>query len=609
MSALLQDLRYAIRTLLKSPGFTAVSILTLALGIGANTAIYSFMDGVLLKPLPYEDPDQIVRVVEKPPGSPRNAISTLNFLDWQKDSTVFEVMAAQAGGAMTLTGQNEPELLRGARVSAGYFQVFKINAALGRTFLPGEDQPGKERVVVLSHILWRDHFGADKNILNRTIQLDNQPYTVVGVLSEGSAFDRVGAQIWRPLAFEPSNMTRNYHWLTSFARIKKGISLEQARKEMDVIGARIEKDFPDSNKGWGVVVERYNEIIVGDQMRTTLYILMAATGMVLLIGCANLANLALTRGVAREREVAVRSSLGAGRWRLVRQFLTENILLSILGGAIGIGLGYALMLYLKYLIPVTNFPRKADIAMDSRVLLFALGISVLTGIIFGLAPAIHATSPDLASSMKDGGRGASTGETRKRVRDILVVAEISVAFILLVGSGLMIRSFFQLINVQMGFDSTNVLAMSLPTSDKVYPDPARLNAYYRELQTAVGTIPGVRETAMTCALPLQGSCYGMPMQPASQPIVDRANRQGGFYKIVTPSYFHALGMTMLKGRALSDRDVKGAPPSLVINTRLASRYFKDKNPIGERILIQRDRSWENRARPGDSMGSGWRRGG
>lgn len=586
MSELLQDIRYAIRTLFKSPGFTAVSILTLALAIGANTAIYSFMDGVLLKPLPYEDPDQIVRVLEKPPGGARNGISTLNFLDWQRDNTVFEVMAAQTGGAMALTGQSEPELLRGARVSPGYFQIFKIDAALGRTFLPDEDQPGKERVVVLSHILWRDRFGADKTILDRTIQLDNQPYTVVGVLPEDSAFDRAGAQIWRPLVFEPSNMTRNFHWFTSFARIKKGVSLEQARKEMDVIGARIEKEFPDSNKGWGVVVERYNEIIVGEQMRTTLFVLMAATGMVLLIGCANLANLALTRGVAREREVAVRSSLGASRWRLVRQFLTENVLLSLAGGALGIGLGYALMRYLKYIIPVTNFPREADIGMDSRVLLFALGISVLTGILFGLAPAIQATSPDLASSMKDGGRGASAGESRKRVRDALVIAQVSIAFILLVGSGLMIRSFFQLINVQMGFDSTNVLTAGLPTTDKIFPDPARLNAYYREIQTAVEAVPGVRETALTCALPLQGSCYGMPMQPANQPIVDRAKRQGGFFKIVTPSYFHALGMTLLKGRALSDRDAKGAPPSMVINTRLAARYFKDKNPIGERILIQ-----------------------
>jgi len=586
VSLLAQDLRYAARTLGNSPGFAAIAVATLALGIGANTAIFSFLDGILLKPLPYPDAGRIVRVLEKPPGGPRNGISTLNFLDWQKQNTVFDFMAAQTGGSMTLSGTSEPTLLHVGRVSTHYFDIFGIKAALGRTFLLDEDQLGKQNVVLLSWVLWQNRFGGDRSILNGTILLDNQPYTVVGILPPGSAFDRAFNQAWRPLAFEPANMTRNFHWFGSFARLKQGVSLAQAQKAMDVIGARIARDYPDSNKGWGVVVERYSDVIIGPELRTALLVMMAATGMVLLISCANLANLALARGVAREREVSIRASLGAGRWRLIRQFLTENVLLALCGGVLGIGLGYVTMRYLQTLVPPNALPREVQIGMNTEVLLFAMAISVLTGLAFGMAPALQATSPDLANTMKEGGRGSTAGAARKRVRDLLVVAEVSLAFVLLVGSGLMMRSFFHLVNVDTGFDASNVLTMGLATSDKQYPDPVQLNAYYREIRAAVEAVPGVRETALTCALPLQGSCYGMPMQVAGRPVVDRANRQGGFFKIVSPSYFHALGIKLLKGRALSEHDTKGAPPMIVINNRLAQRYFPKENPIGQRILIQ-----------------------
>jgi len=582
----MQDLRYALRGLANSPGFAIVAILTLALGIGANTAIYSFVDGILLKPLPYPDSERIVRVLEKPPGGLRNGISTLNFLDWQRDNTVFDSMAAQSGGAMTLSGQGEPELLRCGRVSARYFEIFGIKAAVGRTFLPDEDQLGKDHVILLSDVLWRTRFGGDPTLLNRTILLDNQPYLVIGILPPGSAFDRAFNQAWRPLAFEPSNMTRNFHWMTAFARLKPGVSLQQAQKAMDVIGARIAADFPDSNKSWGVTVERYSDTIIGPDLRTALYVLLSATAMVLLIGCANLANLALARGVSREREVAVRAALGAGRGRLIRQFLTENVLLSVCGGVFGIAIGWATMKYLKALVPPNALPREVDVTMDARVLLFAIGISVLTGLLFGMAPALQATTPELASSMKEGGRGATTGTARRRLRDGMVVAEVSLAFVLLVGSGLMMRSFFRLLSVDPGFDSTNVLTMNLPISDKRYPDPLRLNNYLREIQTAVEAVPGVRETTMSCAPPLQGSCYGMPMQIANRPVVDRANRQGGFFKIVTPSYFHALNIKLRDGRALTNHDTKGAPFAIVVNDRFAKKYFPEGHPVGQRILIQ-----------------------
>jgi putative ABC transport system permease protein len=588
--------------LARSPGFASVALITLALGIGANTAIFSFVDGVLLKPLPYKNADRIVRVLEKPPRGERNGISTLNFLDWQKDNDVFDFMAAQSGGAATLTGFAEPVLLRGGRVSSAYFDIFGITAERGRTFLPGEDQPGKDHVVILSHALWVNQFGADLSILNRTILLDNEPNTVVGILPAGSAFDRAFSQFWRPLAFEPSNMTRNFHWMTSFARLKEGVSLEQAKSHMNVIGARIERDFPDSNKGWGVVVERYADVLVGKDQRTALLVLMIATGMMLMIGCANLANLALARGVSREREIAIRTSLGASRWRLVCQFLTENVLLSVVGGLLGVLAGYAMMKWMQSLIPPYSFAREANIVMDLRVLLFALAISVLTGFLFGLAPAIQATSPDLVNSMKTSSRSMTSTASRKWFRDILIVAEVTLAFILLAGSGLMMRSFFQLLDVDTGLDSTNVLTMGVPTSTKQYPDASRLNLYLRQIRAAVEAVPGVRETAWSCAPPLQGTCYGMPYQVAGRQVLDVANRNGGFYKVISPSYFSALGLHIVRGRALSDHDTKSSPPVLLINERMAKREFPNEDPVGKRILIQEivpgktelgaDLSWE-----------------
>ena len=313
---------------------------------------------------------------------------------------------------------------------------------------------------------------------------------------------------------------------------------------------------------------------------------MTATGLVLLIGCANLANLALARGVSREREVAVRAALGAGRWRLVRQFITENVVLSLAGGVLGIAIGYGFMKWLQLLVPPFSFAREAEITMDVRVLVFALAISAATGLLFGLAPAWQATSPDLSGSMKEGGRGASGSASRKRLRDVLIVAEVALAFVLLVGSGLMMRSFFRLMNVDPGLNSTNVLTIGMPIATERFPDPARLNQYLREIRTAVEAVPGVRETALSCAPPMQGSCYGMPMQVAGRPITDRANRQGGFYKVVSPSYFTTLGLSLRRGRALSDRDVKSAPPALVINERLATREFPNQDPIGQRLLIQ-----------------------
>ena len=586
MNGLVKDLQYAYRTLAKSPGFTIVSLLTLAIGIGANTAIFSFVDSALLKPLPYSDADRIVRVLEKPPGFPRNGISTLTFLDWQHQNTVFDFMAAQTGGPVTLTGFGEPVQLRGSRVSAHYFEIFGINAALGRTFAPDEDQRGKERVAVLSHVLWVSQFGADPKLVGRTIRLDGEPYTVLGVLPEGSAFDRAFNQIWMPLAFQPDNMSRNFHWFGSFAKLKRGVTLEKARAQMDAIGARIAQDYPDSNKGWGVVVERFADVIVDSDLRRSLYVLLAAVAMVLLIGCANLANLTLSRGAGREREVAVRSALGASRQRLIRQFLTENVLLSLGGGLLGLGVGYTTMAALKAALPPNSLPREVNVTMDGGVLLFALAISALTGILFGLAPALGATKTNLVVSLKEGARG-TIGGTRRRLRGTLVVGEVALAFVLLTGAGLLIRSFFQMQQADTGFDATNVITARLPLSDKRYPDSVQLDTYLRQIVGNLQSLPGVRDVAFASALPMQGWGYGMPFQIGDRPAVDRANRQVCFFKMVSPSYFRSIGMRLRKGRGLSDRDLAGAPPVAVVNETMARKYFPNQDPIGKRILVQK----------------------
>ena len=580
-------MRYALRVLRRSPGFTAIALLTLALGIGANTAIFSFVSGVLLKPLPYKDPQSIVLVWEKPPGGDRNGISTLNYLDWKNQNTVFEAMAAIHWGSLTLTGAAEPEELPGARVSAPFFAIFGVRAALGRTFASEEDQSGKSQVVVLSHRLWENRFGADPKVLGRTLTLNGKPCTVIGVLPAHGPFDRSWAQLWLPLAFEPGDMTRDYHWLSSYARLKPGVTLKQSQTAMDTIGAHIAEAFPESNKGWGVTVERFEDQLVGQQLRRSLYVLLAAVGAILLIGCANLANLSLARGTAREREIALRASLGAGRWRLIRQLLTENLFIAFAGGLLGLGVGYGMMRGLTWLMPPYSLPSEADVSIDLHILLFTLAISLLTAILFGLAPAIHATRVDLTASMKEGGRSATSGAGRARLRGALIVSEVALAFILLSGAGLLINSFFRLQQVDTGFSSTKVITAGLPIPRTRFPQPEPLLQYLRLIRERVRAVPGVREVAFTNALPMEGWGDGMPFLIAGRETVDRANRPACFYKRVSGSYFSTLRIHLVRGRTFTDRDTQGAPPIIVINESMAKRYFKNEDPIGQRILIQK----------------------
>jgi putative ABC transport system permease protein len=586
LNGLIQDLRYGTRSLAKSPSFTIVSLLTLALGIGANTAIFSFVDAVLLKPLPYSDADRIVMVWEKPPQGERNGISTLNYLDWKAQNKVFEFMTAFNNGVVTLTGKGEPVQLRRGQVAPEYFNIFGVHASLGRTLVAGEDQLGKNHVVILSHAVWQAQFGGDPSLIGRTVRLDGEPYTVVGVLPAGGSFDRLSAQIYTPLVFKPENMTRNFHWMVSFAKLKPGITLAAARQQMDAIGARIAHDYPDSNKGWGVVVDSYSDILVGPDLKQSLYILLAAVVMVLLISCANIANLMLVRGAGRSREIAIRSALGGERKRIVRQFLTESLLLSVCGGILGLALGYLGMAALRAAIPPYTLPAEANVALDVRVLLFTFVLAVLTGIVFGLVPAVVVTSGDVAGVMKDRARNTSAGVGSKVLRDALVVTQIALAFVLLTGAGLLVRSLSRMLGANMGFDSTNVITAGVPIAYERFPDSQKLNLYLKSIVANIGAIPGVQNVAFTSALPLRGWGYGMPFQIAGQPLVDRANRQVCFFKVVSPAYFHTLGIRILQGRSLNEHDLVGAPLATVINETMRRKYLPNGNPVGKRILVQ-----------------------
>ena len=583
---LLQDFRYAGRTLRKSPGFTLVAVATLGLSLGANTAIFSYINAVLLQPLPYPGADRIVRVLESPPGGGRNGISTLNFLDWQKQNACFEYLAAQTGGNVSLTGVDEPIQIPGARVSARFFDVFGLKAALGRTFLDGEDQVGRDHEVVLSDALWRSQFGSDRTLVGRTIRLDGEAYTVVGVLPAGTPFERGYPRLWRPLAFKPENMTRNFHWMGAIGRLKPGVTLGQAQAQMTAIGVRIAHDYPDSNKGWGVGLDRLADTIVITEVRTSLWVLLGAVGMVLLIACANLANLSLMRVVARDREVAIRTALGAGRWALARQFLAESLLVSLLGGAAGVGVGRLVMIVLKANIPQGILPTEANIALNGPVLLFSFGLALLTGVLIGLFPAWHAARPGLTDALKQGGISTSTGGAGARVRGGLVVAEVALAFMLLTGAGLLIRSFDRITAADPGFDATNVLVFRLPVATTTYPDPVGLNAYLRQITDRLQALPGVTDVAMTSALPLRGWGYGMPYQVADKPTVDRAHRRACYFKMVSASYFHAFRIRLVSGRTLAVTDTAGMPPVAVINETMAKREFPGVSPLGKRLLVQ-----------------------
>ncbi|HEY4245976.1 MAG TPA: ABC transporter permease [Lacunisphaera sp.] len=585
LAEILQDVKFGIRTLMKSPGFTIVALATIGIGIGGNAAIYSIVDGVLLKPSPFKEIDRMVQVLEKPPGGGRNGISTLNYLDWEKQNTVFEFLAAQRWGTVSLTGVEKPVQIPCEQVRVHFFDIFEGKARIGRLFAEGEDSVGRDHVAVISNSFWVSEFGSDVGVLGRTMILDGEPYTIIGVMPPGR-FDLTSTKIWRPMSFPAGNMTRDFHWFGAWALLKRGVTLEQASAQMDALAARIAHDYPKSNKGWGVGIDSFNSILVGKDLKKSLYMLMDAVGMVLLIACANLANLTLARGISREREVALRAALGAGRWRLMRQFLTESLILSIGGGTLGLFLAYGGLAVMKTTMPEGTIPPNLQVGMDGRVLLFVLGLSIITGVLFGIVPALKATRPNLTNSIKQGGIGTSASHSSKRMRGALVISEVALAFVLLAGAGLLIRSFFQMQSAETGFDSTNVVTANLPISARRFQSATEFRLYVQQITDAVAAVPGVRDVALTSALPLEGWGYGMPFQIVGAKPIDVANRPDCFFKMVGSSYFHALRIRLTKGRLLDEHDINGATPAAVINETMAKKYFANDNPIGKQILVE-----------------------
>jgi putative ABC transport system permease protein len=578
----LQDIRYAWRSLKKSPGFTVFAVMTIALGLGANAAIFSMVDGVLIKATGYPEPERIVQLWEKPPQYQRNSISGANYIDWSREAKSFDAMAAETGGAMSYTGNGEPRALKTGFVSAPYFDVFGVQAALGRTFARGEDQPASQKVVVLTHRIWMNSFGGDAGIVGRSILLDGQPYTVIGVLPGASEFDRRWNEIWVPLVFGP-NPARDYHYLSAVGRLKPGVSLEQARAEMSAIAGHIAELYPAIEKGWSATVDRYIDRVVGSQTRLSLKVLMWAVVAILMIACANLGNLLMARGTLRGREIALRMALGARRGRVVRMLLTESLLLAGSGAAVGLAIGFGLLKWIQSLLPPFYFPPEANIAMDGRVLLFLAAVTILTAIAFGLAPAVQASRRDAAQSLKEGGRSNSAARGKAYARHVFVAAQVAAAFILLAGAGLLLRSFQRLMEVNVGFETEGVVGAGLPLQTEKSPDPAKLTLYVDQLLDAVRATPGVQAAAVASALPLTGWGDGMPFYMAD----NREKELGTGFKIVTSGYFPALRLRLVAGRVLDQRDTESSPPVVVVNESFVRAYLPGQSALGKRILVEK----------------------
>jgi putative ABC transport system permease protein len=590
----LHDLRYAARLQRKNPAFTIIAIIALALGIGANTAIFSVVNTVLLRPLPYKDPERLVMVWEDASrhGYPRDTPAAANFVDWRDQSQNFEGMAAIADESFNLTGSGDPERLEGRRVSANMFPLLGVEPQLGRVFTAAEDQPGAQRVVILSYPLWQRRFGGDPAIVGQSLTLNGESHVVIGVMPARFQFPSSDDQAWVPIALTQQDAgNRNRHYLQVLGRLKPGVSLAQAQSEMSTIATRLQQQYPQSNAELGAVVQPLQEHLVGD-IKPALLVLLGAVGLVLLIACANVANLLLARAAVRQKEIAVRVALGAKRSRLIRQFLTESVLLSTSGGLVGLAIAYGGLFLLKAFIP-ENISQARDISIDLKVLAFTFLVSVATGLIFGLAPAIQAARFNQIDTLKEGGRDAATGGSGQRLRGLLVTAEVAISLVLLIGAGLLINSFLRLRNVDPGFRTDNLLTMKIVLPEPKYEEMERRSAFYTELINRVQALAGVRSAAVTSNLPLyrQGNSIGIGIegQPAPPPGQERII----VTRIVSPRYFDTMSIPILRGRGLTDQDTETTPNVVVISETMARRYWPGEDAVGKRIAAGRIRTPED----------------
>jgi putative ABC transport system permease protein len=591
MNTFFQDLQYGFRMLAKHKSVTAIAVLTLALGIGANTAIFSVVNAVLLNPLPYRNPERLVALWENVPEHGRWRTSPANFFDWKKQNTVFEDVAAFGQGSSALTGVGEPEQLTGGRVSSGYFSVVGVEPMLGRSFAPEEYEPDKGQVVILGYSLWQRRFGGDRNIINRNITLDGAGYTVVGVMPPGIypvspqtagrlAFDEQNQNFWIPMSFTAGwASVRSAHVLGVVARLKPGVTIEQAKTEMDTIGARLEQEYP-ANRGEGIIVSPFMNEVVGN-VRPALFTLLGAVGLVLLIACANVAGLLLAQHAGRSKEIAIRGALGAGRTRLVRQLFIEGLLLSFFGTALGLVIATLGTKLLLQFVPA-GVPRLAQVSLDFRVLGFTIVISLGTCLIFGLVPAWQASKPDLHTALEQSGRTSGPGASRLRFRQLLVVFQVSVALMLVIGAGLLVRSFWILQRVDPGFQSEGVLTADLILPFAKYSENTQINNFYNQLLERVPSIPGVKSATIAYDQPLASNWLD-EFQIEGRVVSSDSPSQSANFIPIGPDYFDTVGLKLVTGRRFTPQDDPDHPGVAIINESFAKHYFPNENALGQRL--------------------------
>jgi putative ABC transport system permease protein len=599
MRTLWQDVRFGARTLLKNKSVTLVAVAALALGIGANTAIFSVVNGVLLRPLSFPDSGRVTAVLTKDPesGSLYSAYSFPNFEDVRDQNKVFERVAAFYMTNEFLRAGEEPERMRGAYVSADLFPLLGVGPEAGRTFSPEEERNGGGRFIVLSHEFWQRRFGGDAKIVGRELTVGSQPVTVVGVMPRGFKFplnaDRV--DFWMPLVSsipEPSRAARGAVYLGVVARLKAGVTLEQAQSDVDGIASRLAEQYPAADTGFNVALVPAQERLVG-KIKPALLVLLGAVACVLLIACANVANLLLARATVRRKEIAIRTAIGASRRRVVRQLLTESLLLSALGGATGLLLA---MWGLDVLVAASpaDLPRAAEIGLDKYVLAFAVCVTTLTGLVFGLAPALQASKTDLGEALKDGSRGGGDAAGRNRLRGLLVVSEVALSLVLLVGAGLLFQSFRRLLDVAPGFEPENVLAADITVSDTKYPENTARSAFYREALERIKALPGVEAAGVVDPLPLGGSFESYTFDIAGRPPFPPGDQPSSARRAASPDYFRAMGIPLLRGRAFGEQDKPNAQPVVIINETFARRFFPGQDAVGQSIIPGEGRQGKTR---------------
>ncbi|HET6850978.1 MAG TPA: ABC transporter permease, partial [Pyrinomonadaceae bacterium] len=586
MDSLIRDVRYGVRSLLKRPGATAIALITLALGIGVNTAIFSAVDSVLLRPLPLKDAERVCSIWERTlrMGINQNEVAPANFFDLRHQNQTFESIGAHGPQDMNLTGDGEPERLNGELVTANVFSILGVAPALGRTFLPDEDQPGREQVVVLSDALWQRRFNRDPSIVNRNITLNGESFTVAGVMPRGFFFPARETELWIPWAMEPEQASgRGDHYLRLVARLKPGTTLEQANADVESIAQRLSAEYPRTNEGLGFVVHSLHQDYVGN-LRLPILVLFAAVGLVLLIACANVANLLLAQATTRRREIAVRMALGARRWTIVRQLLIESLLLAAAGGLLGVLGAFWGVQGLSRLLP-ENLSKLQDVNIDARVLLFTLAVSALTAIVFGGVPALLAARARLGETLSDVARDAAGGSSGRHVRRVLVVSEVALAVVLLVSAGLLIRSFQLLRQVDTGFTTDNVLTMHMVLPMPKYAKPEARRGFYDEVLRRIEDLPGVESAGVITFLPLSFNGMNFSFSVEGQPPPPDMKLPFALYRAVSPDYFRAMGITLQRGRFFEAHDTADSQPVTLVSRRLADQYWPGEDPIGKRIKI------------------------